>query len=95
MQQVLLLPLLFPIGRRSTLVIGHFIVNVFTVIRGGILEGAPQTVPQGKVLTIIDLKIKMVVGVVCTAVDVWLEKLGHTEVVIMDGGAPDINDDKQ
>lgn len=54
--------------------------------------GAAQPVPQSEVLAVVEVKEKMVVGVVGCAVDDARQGAGNAVVAVVDGDGPDVDE---
>ena len=61
----------------------------------GVAVGAPQAVPQCKVLAVVVVKEEVVVGVVGGPVDELHQGPRHAVVPVVDGDGPDVDEDVQ
>lgn len=57
--------------------------------------GAPETVPQREVLSVVVIEEEVVVSVVGRAIDEVYEVFGDTVVSVVDGDGPDVDKDIQ
>ena len=56
---------------------------------------APQTVPKSEVLTVVEIEIEVVVHVMGRPVDHLDQRPGDTEVSVVYGDGPDVDEHKQ
>ncbi|RUS78845.1 hypothetical protein EGW08_013387 [Elysia chlorotica] len=58
-------------------------------------EGAPDSIPQREELAVVVVVEEVVVSVVRTSIDQWLQGLRNSVVTVMDGNRPDVDKHKQ
>ena len=55
------------------------------------MEGATETIPQGQILAIVARIEQVMVSVVSSTIDNWLQKCRHFEAAIVDRDGPDVD----
>jgi DNA-directed RNA polymerase subunit K/omega len=77
---------------RLALIVDGFLGAVARVARG-VLEGSTQAVPHGEVLAVVVVIEQVMIRVVGAAVDDGLEEFGDSEVVVVNGHCPNVDND--
>lgn len=57
--------------------------------------GAPQSIPQGEILTVVVVEEEVMVDVVSSAIDHTYQRARDAVVVIMYGNSPDVDEDEE